>query len=106
MPLSDEAFQRQVLSDLAAIKASQIKDEKSFEIYRQKVDELLSVQSRNTQSLKDAHCRIDELRYNLQNAEVQMKNDIAKEVNLIYRTAAVVGASVSFIISLLLQKVG
>ena len=106
MPLSDEAFQRQVLSDLAAIKASQSKDEKSFEIYRQKVDELLSVQSRNTQSLKDAHCRIDELRYNLQNAEVQMKNDIAKEVNSIYRTAAIVGATVSFIISLLLQKVG
>lgn len=106
MPLSEEAFQRQVLSELAAIKANQSKDEKSFDIYRGKVDELLNIQSRNTQSLKDAHCRIDELRHNLQNTEIQTKNDIAKEISSIYRTAAIVGATVSFIISLLLQKVG
>ena len=30
MPLSDEMFQRQVLADLAAIKANQSKDEKAL----------------------------------------------------------------------------
>lgn len=73
MPLSDEAFQRQVLADLAAIKASQVKDEKAFDVYRAKADELIQQQATNKQSLKDAHCRIDDLRDDIQASEVRLK---------------------------------
>ncbi len=106
MPLSDEAFQRQVLADLAAIKASQAKDEKAFDVYRAKADELIQQQATNKQSLKDAHCRIDELRDDVQAAEARFKGMLAAEVSTVYRTAAIVGAAVSFVISVFISKAG
>ncbi|GEM_PF-6079932 len=106
MPLSDEMFQRQVLADLAAIKANQSKDEKSFDLYRAKVDQLISVQATNVNSLKDAHKHIDKLEDDMQSSEQRVREDIAKEVSSIYRTAAIVGACVSFVISVILQRLG
>lgn len=106
MPLSDEAFQRQVLADLAAIKASQAKDEKAFDVYRAKADELIQQQATNKQSLKDAHCRIDDLRDDIQATETRLKATLASEIGTIYRTAAIVGAAVSFIISIFVSKLG
>lgn len=104
MPLSDEAFQRQVLADLAAIKASQVKDEKAFDVYRAKADELIQQQATNKQSLKDAHCRIDDLRDDIQASEVRLKNSLENEIGSIYRTTAIVGAAVSFVISIFVSK--
>lgn len=106
MPLSDEAFQRRVLEDLAFLKTCQLKDEKAFEAYRTKVDELIRQQATDKQSLKDAHCRIDELRDDGQAIEVRFKGMLAAEVSTIYRTAAIVGAAVSFVISVFISKAG
>ena len=42
----------------------------------------------------------------MQSSEQRVREDIAKEVSSIYRTAAIVGACVSFVISVILQRLG
>ena len=146
MPLSDEAFQRQVLGDLATIKANQAKDEKSFDEYKAKVDQLIGLHSdiknmnrrindvessltsaekhlqgditagdeRLRDDLKAQESRLTEqmtqadslLRNDVQAKEQHLREDITKEVSSIYRTAAIVGACVSFVISLIVSKWG
>lgn len=106
MPLNDEAFQRQVLTDLAVIKDKLDRYEKDFKLYKNKVDNIETKQVRNTRDLEDAWRHINKMESGVDAVEQRVREDIAKEVSSIYRTAAIVGACISFVISVFLQRLG
>jgi hypothetical protein len=106
LPLSDEVFQRQVLTDLAVIKDKLDRYEKDFEFYRKKVDDIETKQVSNTRDLEDAWRHIKKMESSVDVVDQRVREDIAKEVSSIYRTAAIVGACISFVISVFLQRLG
>ncbi len=79
MPLSDEAVQRQVLTDLAVIKDKLDRYEKDFKLYKNKVDNIETKQVRNTRDLEDAWRHINKMESSVDVVEQRVRKTLLKK---------------------------
>lgn len=100
-----ENFEKEVLQKLARIEANQEKDAEHCASYQEKVDRLEKNIASIEASAKSAHHRIDEMNDARNELKKDLTDVIVRQISGIYRTAAIMGGIISFLVGLFMWVV-